>query len=475
MANKQELREAAIERIKFFEKELRERYGIIVRMGAEIEFFPLGEGGKPDVGILDDKALNAHLSSLPWVHDAHMEPASGAQYEIVTGLGEGKQWAPHDADTTSALVTAEAIDGIRQAFRENAKRWGLSGVSFAARPFPESTKLEGNGLHLNLSLWSEDGKNLFCEKGKTETDLEKHVLKSMLDMQRDAFLAYAPYPESYSRLYDIDRLKEVDITSGDMNQFMNLMSGSSPDIIGHLPNKGVSSMREMRELAMNIFFGKPLGMGSIASRYASTDSTLSDELRAMVEQAQKDPNHPLAGQLSEDLVENSFKQMDAHQSISPDAHRIENRLPGGDVDPYVAIAVDLAAVYDAVTKHARANGKNLEIETYREEGFPEHEMAKDVSDARKRFVSAHERLAPLLGEELYQQVIKSYKGKSQLQESEPDELHHTSAVIEEIRRKIAEMPTPVKPVNERASTTVLARLGEHAERIAGKRQTILGD
>ena len=85
---------------------------------------------------------------------------------------------------------------LKQVIRGNARNHGLNST-FMAKPFKE---YPGNGMHVHLSLFDEQGKNLFAsrEDGLLTPGL-RHSLAGILDIFVESMIFYAPHANSYYR------------------------------------------------------------------------------------------------------------------------------------------------------------------------------------------------------------------------------------------------------------------------------------
>ena len=90
------------------------------------------------------------------------------------------------------------MDAAKIGSLKQSKKWGLSGISF--KPAEKGKLVENNGFHLSNSLEDKAGHNLYIDARLGGlSDLSMHIADSMLDVQRDGVLAYAPYKTSYER------------------------------------------------------------------------------------------------------------------------------------------------------------------------------------------------------------------------------------------------------------------------------------
>ncbi|MBY0355227.1 MAG: glutamine synthetase [Rickettsiales bacterium] len=379
------LRQAAIERIRFFQEALAER-GILARVGAELEFFPLNQKGVPQDDLLDAKKLTAALQSVATIERVHQETiASRAQYELVTGLNRHKSGTTiHDS---SPLAAAETVDAFKHALLRNAKRLGLSGVAFKAR-MQAGTALQNSGLHVNLSLWDGAGRsNLFYQHFKPTTDLERHVVDSMIQTHATSVPAYFPFADSYERIAASAR---GTITNPD---FAMAISSAVPTRAGYMANKGTTLVNAYNVLKSAIR-GEP-EIGSIAGRHG-------------------DLLHKPLGLLEGLAFPGRRSSMIGWEK--PSQYRLESRLAGADADPYIAIAADLASAYEAVTHHVRPfvhgmiinstteklinAGEKSWVVTRHQGPFDSLPLALNSTVGHQAFAS-NARMRALLGEDLF--------------------------------------------------------------------------
>jgi glutamine synthetase len=139
--------------------------GFQVKTGVECEYFLLTPEGD---GISD-----------PW--DRQSKPCYDQQalmrrYEVIREICDGMQflgWEPYQNDHedakgqfemnwgyADALVTADRHAFFKYMVKSIAEKHGLR-ATFMPKPFRELT---GNGCHVHLSLWNEDGtENVFCD------------------------------------------------------------------------------------------------------------------------------------------------------------------------------------------------------------------------------------------------------------------------------------------------------------------------
>lgn len=391
-----ELQEAAVERIRFFQNELK-KYGIYVRTGMELEFAILNENGenipcrfpiKNPCAYLKEQGIEyvsgyrgegavfkhgdrTDVSS--WITSGDDEPIMIAddprpsyrtQYELTIGE-EGAFGGPKPqnfmpekiAQTTEYLRRKGLADMLRDTTMLTAIEPHPQLKEFLKNPTPDFSAhrtynialppymevTDCMGLHTNISAFDRNGKNLFAES----PELMDHCLQSLVRLQKSSVLANAPTPQSYERYFN--------------------GSISVP--------KGIGS-----DDAKLVIFDD-------ANAVAYASASKRDEW-----------------------------------GLSADEYRIENRLPGADADPYVAMATTMAALYDAVKTHVRVKGllgkakddektlstaeKTLFIAKKSPREASE-ELPRQFSDIIERYEQSNE-LKELLGTRLYHAIHHEY-------------------------------------------------------------------
>lgn len=474
------LRHSALERIVFFEKQLLSEYGIRVRTGAELEFIPLNEQGLPQANLLDEAALTKGLrNSIPNIERVHRESDfSQVQYEFVSGpnssiAGTGLR----DASPSS---TAETVVAFKDAISANAKDWGMGGVSFTPR-LPVDNGNAHNGFHLNLSLWDGDGqKNLFYEKGKNTTDLQRHVMDAMIHTHGEGTVGYVPYSNSF------DRINTTNTNEISTNTIANIFT-TVPNSAGHVPNKGID-VGTWANGVMDMVLNKPFTIGSIASRHGSSNPfNLTMSLGEYV----------AFGSVRSSLI--GWEK--------PHQYRLESRLAGADADPYVVTAMEMASIYDAAKNHLRPYDASKPINKKTEQllnigdrqfvvdkhngKFASTPLPKSIEEARDSLAQS-DRLRVLLGEDLYHGIIaysdplnhpdrasaapkRDHKTnpKSEAIYAESAEYVKTHAIIPDYKTGITttindsfqNLPSPIRPKSERGKLSLTTEIVQTVERI----------
>jgi glutamine synthetase len=179
----------------------RER-GLEPQLGFEMEFYlmaPDGDGWKPvaapgarvygvgrDFGrldVVDDIFDTCIAAGLPV--EALTGEFDAAQAEVVLGY-------------TDALRAADDAFLFQTIAREVAERHGL-GLTFLGRPFDDRG---GNGLHVNFSVQTEDGRNAFDDPDDEQglSSLARSSIAGMLAHHRGLSAICAPTVNAYKRL-----------------------------------------------------------------------------------------------------------------------------------------------------------------------------------------------------------------------------------------------------------------------------------
>jgi len=136
-------------------------------IGAEIEFYMQDT----DVGDIRAKCENANVKFI----DIKKEEGDN-QWEISI---------PHESNP--ALIADEILK-IRRIFDK---------ADFSAMPLKDSF---GNSLHIHVSLFDKEGKNIFTKNGDDESIYMKYAIGGLLETMPQYMNVFAPYEECYDRL-----------------------------------------------------------------------------------------------------------------------------------------------------------------------------------------------------------------------------------------------------------------------------------
>jgi glutamine synthetase len=178
-------------------KNIIEKYRDIgtLKCGAEIEFFifeneknPLytDEGGYFRSGSYGEirKEAQLALSEMGIKTEFDHHEVARSQHEI-------------DLTYTNALKMADEIILTKYVIKKIAKKFGVY-ASFMPKPI---AGINGNGMHLHLSLW-KDGRNLFFDKEKQGlSDIAKSYIAGLIKYGKEIQAALNQWINSYKRLY----------------------------------------------------------------------------------------------------------------------------------------------------------------------------------------------------------------------------------------------------------------------------------
>lgn len=431
------LHQAARERIEFFTRDLRERYGIEVRMAAELEFLVLDEKGGRASNLVDAERLTNAFSNVPTIEKVYPEYFGYSQLELVTGINPNIPGL--DYTVSSPLNTADTVAAFRTIADAQLRDWGLGGISNAARPFSSEAKTPTNGFHLNISLLDTNGNPLFFDAQQGMSDIARHVTSSLIATQAEGSYAVMPHDNSYERL----RIADNAILTGNVDEALHGRANWMPSHAGYLDNKGATlnmaisqTIGTVHALANNNPDPERMPVGTIASHYPDLEARIIGYF---------DPSQrtiPIGGE-------------------RPHQTRLENRIAGADADPYMLVAMDMASIHEAVTDNVRVlepggevdpskeriietDGKRLAI-TRHDGQFGSYQLPRDLDTARSRFESS-ERMRSLLGDELYQEALRQPRSLLPLASLRLPE----SEVRADILRAFSQAESPVIPAEARS-------------------------
>ncbi|MFO1242911.1 MAG: hypothetical protein U1E36_06895 [Rickettsiales bacterium] len=331
-----------------------------IRMGGELYFFPINEKSEPHTLSVDDldQAKSAQGGSpVRFSQLRHSKPVSGSgasPYELASHVSPHeniKRWDP--------LHIARNLDVIKRNLPDLAKKYGASGVTFEAKPYPD--QIDTCGMHLNISLW-KDGKNQFALSNPTyvrnsdaphqHSVLERFIIRSLLEFQHEGMLAFAPQKTSYDRYKNFEGFLNKDI-----HEQTAVMQAASPNKIAvDNDRQTLVRMKILRNLERSGDPHRPYNAVPVSpSINVHTQSISARQVR-------------------------TSEKRDA--DIPSEECRVENRLAGSDADPYVVVAVTMAAIVHGVeeyNKHLKNPKKYPEPKKYRQFDIPQtHEHAKKI-------------------------------------------------------------------------------------------------
>ena len=212
---------------------IKEKYGIEIRAGIELEFYALDEDGRPSSKVFNLDEVNKEFASSPAVTGFEDENTIDyyGQYEVKVGVNppkatpkelrakspvlEGKageyrrkKWeampdtsepsTERDPRYGNPLRAADTAQALRKLMIRKAKGFAgtLGGVDFSALPFKDK---EASGVHINVSLWDTSGNPLFANEKGEQTALLKQVSHHMIESQKNNVILFAQSDNAYKR------------------------------------------------------------------------------------------------------------------------------------------------------------------------------------------------------------------------------------------------------------------------------------
>ena len=142
--------------------------------------------GIPDLDLFgrlfDDINKNCKMQNIP-ATTASSEFAAG-QYEI------------NLKHTDDLLKAADDAAMLRRIIKETSERHGYE-ATFMAKPFLEET---GNGMHLHLSVYDENGKNIFATSSRYGNKQLQSAIAGFQSTFYDSFPIFIPNRNGYRRI-----------------------------------------------------------------------------------------------------------------------------------------------------------------------------------------------------------------------------------------------------------------------------------
>lgn len=178
--------------------------GVVMKTGVECEFFLLDPYECTPSDPRDQRAKPCYDQQVLFRH-----------YEVINRLSKYMQqlgWNPYQADHEDAngqfemnwdyadcLTTADRHNFFKFMVHSVAEEEGFH-TTFMPKPF---THLTGNGCHVHMSLWDNQGKNLFQEKGGELglSEIAYQFLGGIMHSGRALTAISNPTVNSYKRLH----------------------------------------------------------------------------------------------------------------------------------------------------------------------------------------------------------------------------------------------------------------------------------
>jgi len=179
---------------RYLLKETIEKYKQKLKCGAELEFFIFANDKEPKhtdtggyfrAGLYGEirKEVQLLLNKLGIKTESDHHEVSPSQHEI-------------DLKYNDALKTADSIILTKYIIKKIARNFKVY-ASFMPKPIEG---INGNGMHLHLSLW-QDEKNLFFDKkSKGLSKIAKHYIAGLIKYGKEIQAALNQYVNSYKRL-----------------------------------------------------------------------------------------------------------------------------------------------------------------------------------------------------------------------------------------------------------------------------------
>jgi glutamine synthetase len=137
-------------------------------------------------GFLEAVRTGATLQNLPIT--TVLSEFSGGQFEINL----------HHLDDVIKACDQALL--LKRLIKGAARQYGL-GSTFMAKPFAE---MAGNGLHIHVSLYDEQGNNILADPSSTAkpaiSQKMRHAVGGLVDTMADNMAVFAPNANSYRRL-----------------------------------------------------------------------------------------------------------------------------------------------------------------------------------------------------------------------------------------------------------------------------------
>jgi glutamine synthetase len=109
------------------------------------------------------------------------------------------QWEINTHHVDDPVLAGDHAMLLRRIVKGVARRHGL-GATFMAKPFAD---LAGSGMHIHVSLYDEQGQNIFADPAATEpprlTPTLRHAVAGLGDTIDEGMAIFAPNPNSYRR------------------------------------------------------------------------------------------------------------------------------------------------------------------------------------------------------------------------------------------------------------------------------------
>lgn len=388
-ARKDPIRMLAIERIIELEKELKS-YGYKARCGIEVEFFVNDDEDKP-VAIPKKKLqdVKAALMESRYVEDLREENVqrSWSQPFVFSGIGLsiGLATAAITQDAATILIGLGA--GVTGA-AVHSSGYVSTGM---ARRLLKAGQYEIN-LGDRIATENDDAQHrLGPLKASIATDYFQKKLSSLLEDTGQVDYRAKPRKDKITSgmhinmsLTDSEGHNAFASPSGGESKLMknaiaHLVEAQKEGAVTFLPSEN-SHQRVLDGLSSPNSIGKQYNKMAVSKRILPSSSA--------------DSRHASwIGHLSAAM--NGTK-------INKSGNRAENRLPGADADPYLAIAATLGAIVQSVRETVKEE-KNTKLKR--------HKVPQNLEESVTAF-NQSKKMRDILGDALYEAVAQQYQEQS---------------------------------------------------------------
>lgn len=172
-----------------------------LNVGCQLEFFYFKDG---EGTIVLDNGSSFDLTSLDYASDLRRDTVLTLEKMGIPVEFSHHESAPsqHEIDLrySDALSMADSVMTYKLVVKEIANKHGVF-ASFMPKPI---TGVPGNGMHLHLSLFDDEGHNVFFDEndpsGYALSDTAKCFIAGMLEHSKEMALITNQYVNSYKRL-----------------------------------------------------------------------------------------------------------------------------------------------------------------------------------------------------------------------------------------------------------------------------------
>ena len=184
---------------KVLDEASKEGYSFTVDPECEFFLFHTDDNGAPTV-VTHEQAGYMDVGPVDFGENARRDMVLTLEemgFEIESSHHE-KAPGQHEIDfkEAEALQTADAIVTFKFAVRSIAKRFGLY-ATFMPKP---STGVAGSGMHLNITMYGKDGKNMFRGEGKEPNENARYFMAGIMNHAKGIAAITNPIVNSYKRL-----------------------------------------------------------------------------------------------------------------------------------------------------------------------------------------------------------------------------------------------------------------------------------